>query len=401
MSRLHKFAGGLAALTLLAGGCIEAELAPEATQNSKPTPPPELLPGTFGCRVFRELAEQEKGNLLISPFSLERALSLLEPGARGETAELLTRALGSGAVGPVVRQRLESLHRSAPENGEVLAVADALWPAGDLPLDPATLETLRREFGATVQPLDYRDSDAAAAAINTWVDRETRGLIPTLLQPGQLSAVTRLVLTDALYFRGEWAEPFAADETRPGRFRLLSGETVELLMMRREGQIRHFRTAEAEGVELPYRGGRSALLLVLPNPGYELADLEKKLTPELIREWTAQLREIELLLQLPKCSLDFSSPLSPVLKQLGLGPLFSAGADFSGLSPEPLALSEVIHKTRLQLDEQGTEAAAATAVIMLRGMPQVVPRFTVDRPFLLLLRSGDELLFVGRVADPR
>ncbi len=341
---------------------------------------------SLAARMYAALAG-EAGNLAVSPHSIAVALNLAAYGARGRTRDEIEAVVG-GAGQPV-------------EGGEwvELSSANRLFGQQGLTWQPDLEELL------TV--VDYHDSDAARAVINAWTSVQTHERIPEIVPDGVLDEETLLVLVNALYLKAAWQDPFHETSTAEADFHLADGTVVQVPTM--FGHV-GARVGAGEGwrsARLPYVGGTLALTVVLPDPG-RLADVENLVTE---RDWSAVLEapsQERLELKLPRFTVRASSRLGELLAALGMPTAFTDDADFSGLTveprTEPLKISEVLHEAFVAVDEQGTEAAAATAVVMQRAgaMPQPPVPFVVDRPFLFVIHDVEHgaPLFVGRVVDP-
>jgi serpin B len=305
-----------------------------------------------------------------------------------------------------VRELLDALKSEVRANGE-LAVANGIWVHDGMKLR-SEFEAAAASCGARATLVDFhRRGDAARALINEWVDANTKHKIRDLVPPGLLNANTRLVMANAIYFKGRWVSPFPKAHTREGQFFLEQGGATSVPFMRQEVAIPYARTATYEAVQLPYQGNRVSMVIVLPNPGKSLRDVEAVFSPSMLRECLSAMRVCRLHVFLPRFTLTWAADLSRDLVALGMRLAFTVDADFSainGVAPrddEALYIGAVLHKAFVDVNEEGTEAAAATVVIMTAlGLP---PTFRADRPFLFVIieKQSGAILFVGRVADPR
>lgn len=366
----------------------------------------------LGFGLWQQVAA---GNQVLSPASIAIALDMTLAGARGETAAQMARVLRTGTD-------LDAFHAAA---GEVLAdwqaqdgplaVANRLFAEQDYDFEQPFLDLVRDRYGAPLARLDFEDApQQARAEINDWVAERTRGRIEDLIPPSGITSDTRLVLTNAIYLLAEWLQPFEAAATRPAEFHLDGGDTVEVPTMHAEGRYRVADHGDVLLLELPYKGGDLAMLFALPKARDGLATLEAGLTADTLDAWIGALQMQQAALALPKFRIapPESFALSDALKTMGMPIAFDRHrADFTGMADPPrpedrLYLSEVFHKAFVEVDEAGTEAAAATAVVMMRAtaaMPSAPPfEFRADHPFLFLLRDtgSGAVLFLGRVADP-
>lgn len=346
---------------------------------------------SFPADLLARLAERD-GNVVCSPLSVRVALAMAYGGARGGTADEMARTLGLDAT---AHEALGALGREYDGKDGRPALANAAWVQKGAPLLPAYLELVAK-YGAPPETLDFGQPDAAARRINAWVNDRTRERIREIVQPDMFSANTTLVLANALHFKAGWEHPFRAKITKERPFTLASGEQVNVPFM---AQTEHLRYAEKDGavaVELPYAGGRFSMILVLPAAGTAAA------VPAGLLE---KLEGTSVSVFLPRFKIESVFRLEQTLPAMGMKAAFTGDADFSGIDGTTnLYISVVAHKAFIAVDEEGTEAAAATAVVLeLKGEPGAPKVFRADRPFLFLIRDTrkGETLFAGRVADPR
>ncbi len=370
----------------------------------------------FGVALYREFAKEEKGNLVFSPFSLSSALALTASGARGETERELWRALHLDLPRETVALgyagMAQAFRRAVREDLAELTVANSLWPRQGCSLRPDFLTAARDQFAAEVLPLDYARPDAAADQINAWIKTKTAGLISDVISPVALTPQTRLTLCNAVHFKATWAQDFAEEKTKPAAFTLLDRQRIQVPMMR---QTAWFPVAKAAGcrlLRLPYAGGFE-MVVVLPRRTAGLAELERTLSAEKLAEWLGAIDSATtdyLALELPKFKTSAQPDCMKALKQNGVTAAFDRNAaDFSGISSDPgLAVGEVLQKSVIDVNEQGTEAVAEGYVVCLAlggGEPKLpTPKpFKVDHPFLFLIRETrtGAILFMGRIIDPR
>jgi len=369
----------------------------------------------FALDLYQHLAEAEGDeNFFYSPYSISLALAMTYAGARGETEQQMTDALHytlpQDRLHPVFNgldQALVSRGEGAEgkdDEGFRLNIANAIWGQEDYTFLEAFLDTLARNYGAGMRVLDFASAaEEARVTINEWVSERTEGRIEELIPRGVIGPATRLVLTNAIYFNAAWAHPFQEGQTSEGVFHLLDGGEVTVPMMQ---QIASFGYAEGEGyeaVELPYDGNELSMVIMLPEAG-GFADFEGALDAERIASVVEGLERREVALTMPRFEFDSGFSLNEALKAMGMEDAFSEAADFSGMTgTRDLFISSVIHKAFVSVDEEGTEAAVATAVVMAeKAMPVEPVEFAVDRPFVFLIRDIETgaVLFVGRVVDP-
>lgn len=376
----------------------------------------ELVSGNnaFAFDLYRALRERGDGNLFYSPFSISIALAMTWAGARGETerqmAETLHFTLPQDRLHPAfnaldleLAQRGQGA-RGKDHKGFRLHIVNALWGQKDYRFLPEFLETLARNYGAGLRLLDFAgDPEAARGIINDWVRQQTEGRIRDLLPPGAIDILTRLVLTNAIYFNAAWAEQFDPRETRDGTFHLLDGSHVTVPMMRRTANYGYAAGEGFQAVELPYDGEELAMVILLPDAG-RFEEFENSLDAGRGQEILSGLAYQQVALTMPRFRVESDFSLADTLAAMGMSAAFEPGrADFSGMDgSRNLYISRILHKAFVAVDESGTEAAAATAVVIgLTGLRSQVA-VTVDRPFIFLIRDlqTGTILFVGRVINP-
>lgn len=370
----------------------------------------------FGFDLYQRL-RQKPGNLVISPASITTALAMTWGGAEGETAAQMREVLHLEGTADEVMTLSGQLTRSLQDTSRpvVFRIANQLFGEKTYKLVPAFVAKTRAAFGAPVELLDFKKApERARIHINQWVDEKTRHRIKDLIPRDAVQPDTRLVLVNAIYFLGDWADPFKRDETRPMPFHLTASETKDVPTMTRTYQ---FRIAQKDGVtalEIPYKGGEMSMMLLVPDAIDGLAAVEGALDAGKIDALASAMKPEWVWVALPKFEVNprGSLALGKELKALGMPLAFDRNlADFTGIANPPnpaqrLMIGEVFHKGFVRVDEKGTEAAAATAVMgvetgaALGGGPR---RFQVNRPFLFLIRDNASglVLFLGRVSDPR
>jgi serpin B len=407
-------------LRKLLGGMKDADPNPSVPQARVRTGGPGSFAGNndFALAVYGQL-RQRPGNLFFSPFSIRTALGMALAGARGETAKQMDEALRTassdetlhGALGAII-QRLNVAGGGRYE----MAVANSLWGQAGAPLQAGFLDLIARHYTGGLNLVDFRcGADSARATINQWVDDMTKRKIRELIPSGGLSADTRLVLVNAVYFKGRWVLQFDKAATRDEPFRLEGGKTVQAPLMRQQKNVRYVQATGYQAVELAYEGGDLSMLVLLPDRKDGLRDLEKGLSARTLHDCVTQMAYREVKLFLPRFKITWGTVnMCGQLAALGMTlPFNRSQADFSGINgyqaphEEALFISAVYHKAFAEVNEEGTEAAAATAVGMPdTGMrpskPPPVPVFRADHPFLFAIRDRETgtLLFLGRMADP-
>ena len=345
---------------------------------------------------------RDEGNIFFSPTSISLALALAHGGARGQTADEMTRTLHYPADSKTLHAGNHALQQAFPGDAAApthVSMANSLWPDRSLPLEDSFLNLCRSNYGADLQPLDFGQTEAARRTINAWVARHTNDLIPELLQRGDLSPDALLVLVNAIHFHGTWQYRFPAERTRPRPFHTAAGPVVQVPTMSLQADLPLAPIPGGQMVELPYADSSLAMTLLVPDAADGLAALEEQLDGDALAGWLKGLRETGVMVQLPRLALSQHQELQSLLAGLGMKQAFGPGADFSGIADARLFISKIIHEARIEVDEAGTEAAAATAVVMRKSMP---PRVVADHPFLFLIRdtASGAILFMGRVENP-
>jgi serine protease inhibitor len=373
----------------------------------------------FALDLYQKLKDQP-GNLFFSPYSVSTALAMTYAGARGQTESEMAKVLhfkpaqanlpaAFGALGA----RMNQIQRW---NRITLTTANSLWYQKDYRFTDAFLNLVRKYYGAEAHPVDFRHSpQVAGSEINQWVERETKGKIKDVIEPGQFTHLTCLVLCDAIYFKGKWLNQFKVSDTKPAPFHVTTNDTITVPMMSQEA---HFKAARSDDysvelLELPYSGTDLSMIILLPQVDFRMSDetqpglpgLEQKLTDANLRAWLVKLDQTgprKTSVWLPRFTSTQSFDLAKELKSLGMPLAFSDSADFSGMDGRPanLFISDVIHKAFVEVNEAGTEAAAATWVHV--ATRSASGRFIVDHPFIFLIRENGSgsILFLGRIVDP-
>jgi len=368
----------------------------------------------FAFDLYAQLAA-EKGNLFYSPQSISAALTMTWAGARGETAAQMARTLRMpaerlampGAIHAANAKLLAGLAGTREKQGYELSVANALWGEKGYPWLPDFPAVLKTNYNAGLEEVSFAaDAEGARKTINAWAEKQTRGKIKDLIPPGVLDSLTRLVLTNAIYFKGDWASPFKKDATKDADFFAAGGQKVAAPMMNRTGHFGYLDGGELQALEMPYKGDALSMVVLLPKAKDGLPALEKKLSAENAAAWIAKLQKRQVQVALPRFTTTAQFMLNKTLSAMGMADAFDAGkADFSGMDGQKdLSISAVIHKAFVDVNEEGTEAAAATGVVMtLMAMPAPPVEFRADHPFVFLIRDTRSgcILFVGRVANPK
>jgi serpin B len=364
----------------------------------------------FAFALYGQLRNRN-GNLFFSPESISTALAMAYAGASGTTASEMAKTLHftlpQQSLNPAMGALLSDLN--AVHDGYQLTVANALWAQQGYNFLDTFLQLLKTDYGAGLNQVDFKGAtEAARLTINQWVEQKTQDKIKDLLQPGTLAPSTRLVLTNAIYFKGDWQTQFDKAESRDEDFYASQAQTKKAAFMHREGSFSYFDGGTFQALEIPYKSKELSLIVLLPKDRSGLPALEQSLTASNTQQWLSQMVQVDkVIVALPKFKSTQQFELGATLGAMGMAQAFSGSADFSGMTGKrDLAISEVIHKAYIDVNEEGTEAAAATAVGMramaMRGPVEQPPVFRADHPFIFLIRDdrSSSILFMGRMADP-
>uniref|UniRef100_A0A671Z3E8 Leukocyte elastase inhibitor n=1 Tax=Sparus aurata TaxID=8175 RepID=A0A671Z3E8_SPAAU len=375
---------------------------------------------TFALALLKKLSEDDTtANVFYSPFSISSALAMVMLGARGNTAAQMSECLKTRDVQDDVHSSFEQLldELNKADAPYALSVANRLYGEQSYQFVEHFLRGTRKHYNAELESVDFKKSfQAARLNINSWVEEKTQGRIKDVLAQGVLDSMTRLVLVNAMYFKGDWNEKFDEDDTRDAQFRINQNDTKPVKMMRQKTSfpLTFIPEANCQILEMPYEGKELSMLIFLPNDMKEgttgLEKLEKELTYENFLKWTRpdMMDVTEVEVELPRFKMEETYDMKGVLISMGMVDAFDiARSDFSGMSPaNELVLSKVVHKAFLEVNEEGTEAAAATA-IMCRRLSAIrylvpPPTFIADHPFLFFIRHNPSMsiLFAGRYCSP-
>merc|ERR1712002_118098 len=355
-----------------------------------------------------DLLRKEEGNLIMSPFSVSGVMAMVSAGARGNTEEQVRSGLLFPPSESLQLGYKDAIPALRSTENFTLEAANMVFAMKNFSVLPEFQELLHNSFHASIQNVDFGDSQLAARMINNWVGKMTMDKIKHLIKADMLNALTRMVLVNAIYFKGDWESKFDQKLTKDQDFSVSPSDTVtvKMMMQERKFQWAYLESLASHMVELPYKGNRIVMQVLLPAEKHGLAELEKILKKYNVQElFEKESYETKVNIQLPKFKLEKTIPLTSHLNSLGLKDMFSEGlADFSGIDgTKQLFVSEVIQKAFIEVNEEGSEAAAATgAIMMMRSMPAPPEQFIADHPFIFFIRDKTTgmLLFQGRVSNP-
>ncbi|XP_059225869.1 antichymotrypsin-2-like [Stomoxys calcitrans] len=350
----------------------------------------------FGFKLFAQLSKSdEKKNVIFSPFSIQTSLAMARMGAAGATAVDMDNGLG---FPPVTEETLAEKYfevLSPYTNSNVLKIANKIYVMKDYKVKAMYNELLQQKFISQAENINFAENDMAAKKINSWVETKTNHLIQNLISPSMLNNDTRLVILNAIHFKGEWLKKFAEFSTRDKDFYLDETNTVKVKMMHVKASFRYGEYPElnASALEMRYRNSDLSMLVLLPKSRTGLAKLQKDLRSVSLNALTRRMYTTEVIVDFPKFKADFSIELSGVLKELGMERIFSKEADFSNMlnSAERLAISKVIHKAFIEVNEKGTRATGSTMVNAYSARPRVPPPpkiFNADHGFYYFVRNA-------------
>jgi len=366
----------------------------------------------FALELYAKL-RGEQGNLFFSPYSISTALAMTYAGARGQTATQMAQVLhfpasaDRGQFGSAFGQIIKDLNKRGRKGAYNLTVANALWGQKGYGFLKEFLKSAETNYDGRLSEVDFvAATEAARKTINTWVEKQTKDKIKDLIGAGVLDSMTRLVLTNAIYFKGNWARQFKKDQTKDAPFTLADGREIQAPMMNQTAEFGYMETDTFQGLELPYVKDELSMIILLPKAHDGLAELEKTLTAENLSAWQGRLFRREVIVSIPKFKATSQFSLASVLAAMGMKDAFTQDADFSGMDgKKDLFISAVIHKAYVDVNEEGTEAAAATGVTMkLTSLgPSEIPVFRADHPFVFLIRDNHSagILFIGRLMNPK
>jgi len=365
----------------------------------------------FAFDLYQKLRSPAEENLFFSPYSVSTALAMIYAGARGETQRQMEKALqfslGQEKLHPAFAELQTGLNKLQEAGNFSLHVANSLWPQQDYKFLDEYLSLTKKHYGVSITPVDYSllAREETRKLINKWVEDRTEDKIKDLIPLGSFHNLTRLVLVNAIYFKGNWKHQFDPDKTEKAVFYISSEKSVQVSMMKQEEQVYYAESGSLQLLRLPYVGNGLSMLVMLPKSIDGLKQLEDSLSIENLELWRSSLFETKVIISLPRFKIDYKNFLRKTLEAMGMVDTFVyQQANFAGMDGKPdwLFIDNVIHQAYVEVNEQGTEAAAATTVGMLGGVPLPPPTFRADHPFLFLIQDNKtgSILFIGRLTDP-
>jgi serpin B len=363
----------------------------------------------FALELYSKLNEKDDGNIFFSPYSISTALAMTYEGAKGQTADEMQKVFHFPEDANVRRPAFAKIYNllNSGSKDYKLNTANALWAQKDYAFLPEYLGLVEKYYGGRTTNLDFiGETEKSRQIINTWVEEQTNDKIKDIIPPGTLSSLTRLVLTNAIYFKGTWVKEFEKSKTKEQNFKVSADKNVQVPMMRRtdkDAKFNYYENEELQVLEMLYKGEELSMLVLLPKDD-NLQKLEDSLTLEKIAEWKNGLSERKIDVYMPKFTFETKYFMANTLAEMGMPIAFSPEqADFSGMTGNRnLFISAVIHQAFVEVNEEGTEAAAATIVVMGKTSAGPMDYFRADHPFIFIIqeRETGSILFIGRVVDP-
>jgi len=419
MDRKYAFFGIniLILALILSPGCTT-----ESGDEHQIVTPPLVYPGNISGAVdgnnlfamdYYSKINASEGNIFFSPWSISSALAMTYEGAVGKTSEEMASVMHFQKESATMRDSFLALYDrfNGKDAGYTISTANALWVQKDYALLKDYTDTIDEYYRGKASNVDYNNPEEARKTINSWVSEKTYSKIPELIPKGLITPATRLVLTNAIYFKGTWIKEFNKDNTREENFRTGDGKNVPVQMMRRTDEKAVFSYAETEDLqilEMPYKGEKIAMMVLLPKMDNKMPELEKTLTADVLKSLRSDLKEQRVDIYFPKFKFEAKYSMAADLQKMGMHAPFEPGvADFSVMvGQKDLFISSVIHQAFVEVNEEGTEAAAATAVIMTKSLSThegpKIPVFRADHPFIFLIQDKETgtILFMGKMNDP-
>ena len=363
----------------------------------------------FAAKFYASLAKDNPGrNIFFSPYSISTAFSILYAGASSDTARQIAETFSFSTDTEKLASSFSELQKNLNTYNQqqvaLFSVANAVWIRDDFKLNPQYSDLIKKSYETELSTSDFKEPEAVRTKINEWVSEKTAKNISELFAKGDLNGTPELVLANAVYFKGRWRNAFNKNSTRAGKFSVSSSTLVNVRMMHQKKNFSYSEKDNVQVIELPYSNGELSMLVILPKDAGGLATLEQGLTIEKINRFSQNLWDKEVSLNFPKFKISYRINLKDSLKKEGVLDAFGPKADFSLMAEgKSLFITNALHKAFAEVDEEGTEAAASTAVQMsLTAKREIIPEFNADRPFLFIIRENQygSILFMGRITDP-
>lgn len=375
--------------------------------NSQQTSYTATEANSFALSMYKQFAQADNDNVFFSPISISMALGMTYAGADGETKKQISEVLNFPYNDKDFHAQMGQLQSNLLDKqseGVDIALANQLWAENSYRFKCRYQRTTQKLYNSPVKRLDFSGNpNASRIEINQWVEELTRDRIKDLLPDGSISSLTKMVLTNAIYFKGQWDKKFETENTRDDIFTTLEGKQVKTPMMNAKEKFNVYQGDGISLLELPYQGNDFSMLVLLPNEDRSIGEIERGLSVDNLNEYISKLSEKEVQLMFPKFKFDAEYQLKPVLSDMGMPIAFSNAANLSRMSrSNDLKIDEVFHKAFVEVSEEGTEAAAATAVVIVLKSITMPVEFFANRPFIFIIRENKDgnILFMGRVTNP-
>lgn len=362
----------------------------------------------FAVALYNKLKGGDE-NVFFSPFSVFDALSMTYAGARGETetqmAKVLHITLPQQEFHSAFSEVMKEMESGTQENQYTLNIANALWCQSGFNFLKEFTSTVDKYYDGNSFTVDFSNGVEAANEINNWVDKQTNGKIEKIV--GKINPMTKLILINAIYFKGEWVSGFGTSLTKPATFYVNPNKEVKVPMMYQEGKFKYMENDTFQALEMPYKGENLSMIVLLPKDKHGIGEVEESLSAANLKRWISEMKEQKVKVYFPKFRLETDYDLGEILKSMGMPNAFD-DADFSGMDGrKDLFISKIIHKAYIDVNEKGTEAAAVTSVVMVftcspNSKPPQIPIFRADHSFIFFIinKSTDSILFMGRMVNP-
>ncbi|EDW01801.1 serine protease inhibitor 42Dd [Drosophila grimshawi] len=355
---------------------------------------------TFTTELFHLLAAGGvKQNIVFSPFSIQACIALAFAGAKGDTADEIAKGMRYVSNFPPEVAETFQFVLQKYRNSPLLKVANKIYVQQGHPLKAGYETSIKQDYNSEAESIDFALNDAAAKSINSWVNAKTEGKISELVSADSFNEYTRLVLLNALHFKGNWAHKFPEASTEEDDFWTGEEQSIKLPYMNQKAKFgyAYFEELNCTALDMPYMNSDLSMLVLLPQEREGLKELAEKLKSVNLVDLADKLVVEEVQVKFPKFKVDYSVDLGDKLKQLGITKMFNDGAEFDNLleTPEGLFVSKVLHKATIEVNEEGTEAAAATGMIMMTRMMMLPLQFQADRPFLYVIWNKKNIVFAG------
>ncbi len=377
-----------------------------------PAQTPATSVNQFSFDFYKTVLASEKKNLFASPFSVSAAFAMVYAGAEKETLDEMSKTLYFNNTPDFHTQQAtfqENLQKGLPK-GLSLEVANALWIKQGYKFLPAYQDIMQNTYKAKLAALNYDNREEACATINQWTSEKTHEKIKEIVKPAHIHPLTRLILTNAIYFKSNWQKSFDKQNTRPHPFAVSAGKTENCDFMQKKDYFKYFENERLQMIELPYTDESASMFVVLPTPQNSLEDVEKEFTYVNYEKWINASHSTDVQVLLPKFKIESDLTLNGSLQDMGIKMAFKEGAAQFGKIMErtPLHIALVLHKSFVEVNEEGTEAAAVTAIIMQTTESSIKHEpmhkiFFANRPFLFLIKDHKTgaILFMGKVMNPK